>query len=50
VHVLLEGGQIDDAEQLARFRLMNGRCRARPGLHHFGEVLAGEDLHRVIGG
>ncbi len=48
VHVPLEAGQVDDAEQLARLGVVDRRRRARPGLDDFDEVLGGEDLHCVI--
>jgi len=48
VDVLLQAGQVDHAEQLARLRVMDGGRRAGPGLHYLDEVLRGEDLHCVI--
>jgi hypothetical protein len=48
MYVLPETGEVDDAEQLARLRVMDRRRRAGPGLDDLDEVLGGEDLHRVI--
>ena len=40
-------GQVDDAEHLAGVGIHHRRGGARPALDGLGEVLGGEDLHRV---
>ena len=43
-------GQVDDPEHPAAVGIHDRRGRARPALDGLGEVLGGEDLHRVAGG
>ena len=43
-------GQVDHADRLTCVGVVQRRGRAGPGVHLLGEVLGGEDLHRMVHG
>ena len=43
-------GEVDDADDLARLRVVDRRARALPGVHDAAEVLGGEDLDGMVDG